>query len=80
MTPTTVTLMAPEAAAFNIMALLGAGASIVIDAVKLFTCHPVVMTVRRSGQMPIAALLTTELSEHHMVTSTVVAPSRTRLE
>ena len=74
-----VTLVAPVAAALDMLTLLGPGASIVIAAVKLFTCQPVVMTVHRSVQIPMAALLTTELSERHTVATTGVAPTRTRL-
>ena len=72
--------MAPEAAAFNIMTLLGAGASIIIDAVKLFTCHPVVSTTRRSGHTPIADRTAIALSDVQWVTSVNEPPVRDRLE
>ena len=75
-TPRTVTLMAPETPAFAILALLGAAASSVKDAVKLFTRQPVVMTVRRCGQMPIDDRATTEVSERHAVVCDLVPPTR----
>ena len=78
--PTTVTLMAPEAAALDMLTLLGAGASIVIDAVKLFTCHPVVSTTRRSGHTPTADRTAIALSDVQWVTSVNEPPERDRLE
>jgi hypothetical protein len=47
LTPTTVTLTAPDAAALEAIVPLGLGALMVMDAIKLFNCQPVVSTVRR---------------------------------
>jgi hypothetical protein len=77
--PTTVTVVEPVTAALEMMTVLRPGASIVNDAVKLFTCQPVVITTHRCGQMPIAALLTTQLSERQMVASMVVELTRAPL-
>ena len=66
-TPRTVTLMAPETPAFAILALLGAAASSVKEAVKLLTRQPVVSTARRCIQTPMAERPTMQLSDRHVV-------------
>ena len=76
MTPTTVTLIEPDDATLVIVGLLGPAASIVNDAVKLFTRQPVVMTVRRCGQMPIDDRAVTLLSDRHAVVCDRVPPTR----
>jgi hypothetical protein len=77
--PTTVTLMEPVDAALAIDTLLGPAASMVKAAVKLFSCHPVVNTARRSGHTPVAILATTLVSDCHSVTMATVPPTRERL-
>jgi hypothetical protein len=69
LTPTTVTLVLPDDAAFEAQMLLGPGPSMVSEAVMLLICQPVVSTARRSGQMLAADLATTELSDRHSVVS-----------
>ena len=76
LTPNTVTLIAPDAATLAIVTLLGPGASIVIDPVRLFTCHPVVMAMRRSVHTPMTVLGTIELSDRHSVISDALPPTR----
>ena len=67
--PSTVTRVAPDAGEFPSIVLLGAGASMVIAAVKLFTCQPVVTATRRSVQIPFDMRDRTELSDNHSVIS-----------
>ena len=74
--PTIVTLIAPDAATFAIVALLGPPASIVSDAVKLFICQPVVMTVVRRDLMLIADFAVTQLIDRHAVIVARVPPMR----
>jgi hypothetical protein len=62
-----VTLIEPDAAMLVTTALLGALASVVKDAVKLFTCQPVVRIVRRCAHVLAGVLATIELCERHNV-------------
>jgi hypothetical protein len=78
--PTTVTLVDPDTAALKINVLLGAAASIVNDAVKLFICQPVVSTVWSCGQMPLAIFTTTAVSDRQTVRTDCVPPTRTLLQ
>ena len=74
--PNTVTLIADVAATLPNIILLGPGASIVTDAVSEFTCQPVVITTRRSVQIPAVVRVHTALSDTHVVASLRVPPSR----
>ena len=74
--PTTVTLTAPDTAALIILTLLGAAASMDIEAVKLLICQPEVRTVRRWGHTAIGALDTRALSDCHNDISDVDPPTR----
>lgn len=75
-TPSTVTLVAPVAAAFVILVPLAPAASTVSDAVKLFICQPVVTTLRRWVQTPIASLVVTDVSDRQCVISAFEPPTR----
>ena len=79
MLPTTVTLIEPDEATLAIVMLLGPGASSVSDAVRLFICQPVVITTRRSVQIPIAGFTVTAVSEFHVTLSQPVPPIPSRL-
>lgn len=68
--------MLPVDAPLVTLTLLGADASIVNDAVKLFTCLPVVNTTRRCGHTPVDVRASTALSDRQCVISEPVAPSR----
>jgi hypothetical protein len=74
--PSTVTLVVPVAAPLPILALLGPGASIVIDTVSEFTCQPVVIDTRRRVQMPAALFARTDVPDIHTVRSAVLPPIR----
>ena len=74
--PSTVTLMADVTAALLGTTLLGTGASMVMDAVSELICQPVVMTIRRSVQMPAVERVQTQLSDTHVVASLLVPPMR----
>ena len=74
--PNTVTLIADVAATLLMIKLLGPGASIVTDAVSEFTCQPVVITTRRSVQMPVVVRVHTELSDTHVVAPHPLPPTR----
>jgi hypothetical protein len=59
-----------------VIALLGAPAEYVSDAVNEFVCQPVVNTTRRLVHTPAAALARTELSDVHRVRRLVLPPTR----
>jgi hypothetical protein len=59
-----------------VIALLGAPAEYVSDAVNEFVCQPVVNATRRVVHTPAAALARTELSDAHRVRWLVLPPTR----
>ena len=61
------------------LTLLGAAASIVNDAVKLFTCQPVVTIVPRCTLAPIGVLLMMALSDIQVVMTVFVLDTRIML-
>ena len=74
--PSTVTLMADVTTALLGTTLLGTGASMVMDAVRELICQPVVITNRRSVQMPAVECVVTVLSDTQIVASLRVPPRR----
>jgi hypothetical protein len=78
--PSTVTVVDPVPGTLLSCELLGAAASIVIDAVKLLMPAPAVNTTRRSVQIPRADRAISALSDAHRVTSLAVPASRALIE
>lgn len=77
LTPTTVTLTAPDSGAFVLNTLLGEPASIVNDPVKLLIRQLVVNTDCRSDHTPPATLLVIALCDRHMEATQPEPPTRT---
>jgi hypothetical protein len=74
--PSTVTLIPDEAATLLASTQLGTDTPMVSAAVNEFTCQPVVITNRRSVQMPAGVRTQTALSDTHFVASLRLPPNR----
>lgn len=71
-----MTLIALVDATLQGVGLLGPGALYVIDAVRVFTCQPVVRAIRRTENTPAVDLQRTALSDTHAVPSFPLSPNR----